>query len=64
MENIGDQLHTKSPTESEDDSIAQAATVGIPLSQKRFMLDLCRCFAGRGRGGDKFVEILETLELS
>lgn len=54
----------KSPTELKDNSIAQAATFGIPLPQKRSMLDLCRCFAGRGRGGDKFVEILETLELS
>lgn len=64
MENIGDKLHMKSPTELKDNSIAQAATFGIPLPQKRLMLDLCRCFAGRGRGGDKFVEILETLELS
>jgi hypothetical protein len=62
MENIGDQLHMKSPTELKDNS--QAATFGIPLPQQRFMLDLYRCFAGRGRGGDKFVEILETLELS
>lgn len=43
MENIGDQLHTKRFTELEDNSIAQAATVGLPLPENvRFVSMLCR----------------------